>query len=72
MTSVERIIEYSTLKIENVNERKLKPPVDWPENGKIIFDNFSYSYDQNLPSVLKNITLTINPKDKIGIVGRTG
>lgn len=32
----------------------------------------SVKYRPNLPLVLKNITLTINPKEKIGVVGRTG
>ena len=49
-----------------------KPEKDWPNKGQIEFRNVSLSYDKNLPNVLKNLTLKINPAEKIGIVGRTG
>ena len=29
-------------------------------------------YRENLPYVIKNISFTINDKEKVGIVGRTG
>jgi ABC-type multidrug transport system fused ATPase/permease subunit len=70
MTSVERIVEYCNVECENVKEKKIEPPANWPYEGKIVFDNVSYSYGDNLPKVLKNVSLTINGKEKIGIVGR--
>jgi ABC-type multidrug transport system fused ATPase/permease subunit len=72
MTSVERVIEYSTIEGENLKSGRIKTGNDWPYDGKIVFDNVSYSYDDNLPSVLNNITVTVNAREKIGIVGRTG
>jgi len=72
MTSVERIVEYSTLETEKLNEGTNKAPKDWPSKGEIVFENVSFSYDNNLPDVLKNITIKINSNEKIGIVGRTG
>jgi ATP-binding cassette, subfamily C (CFTR/MRP), member 4 len=65
-------MEYSSLKGEDHEESKTKPGKEWPSNGKIEFKNVSFSYDESLPTVLKNVSLTINPKEKIGIVGRTG
>jgi ABC-type multidrug transport system fused ATPase/permease subunit len=72
MTSVERIKEYSEIDSENLNQGNVKPPSDWPKNGRIIFNNVSFRYDKNLPNVLNDLTLNVNPGEKIGIVGRTG
>ena len=71
------IIENSLLKnhinnIDDNNNEKIKPPKEWPTKGEIIFDNVSFSYDENLPDVLKELSFKINPGEKIGIVGRTG
>lgn len=72
MTSIERIVEYTNIKREPLHEGKRTPPENWPDKGEVIFKNVSLSYDKNLPNVLKNISLRINPAEKIGIVGRTG
>lgn len=72
MTSIERIVEYTNIESEPLNKGRRNPPADWPNKGEIVFKNVSLSYDKNLPNVLKNISLTIHPAEKIGIVGRTG
>ncbi len=56
---------------ENVNGL-LVPFNSWPEQGQVVFDNVSFAYDDHLPKVLKNVSFTINPREKVGIVGRTG
>ncbi|KAJ1780706.1 Multidrug resistance-associated protein 1, partial [Coemansia sp. RSA 2399] len=48
------------------------PPSDWPSAGKVEFRNFSMKYRSDLEYALKDINLTINPGEKVGIVGRTG
>ncbi|KAJ2662229.1 ABC transporter C member 13 [Coemansia sp. RSA 1200] len=48
-----------------------QPPASWPSSGKIEFRNFSMKYHEDLEYALKNISLTISPGDKVGIVGRT-
>lgn len=48
------------------------PPADWPQEGEIAFENAEMRYRENLPLVLKKVSFTIKPKEKIGIVGRTG
>jgi ATP-binding cassette subfamily C (CFTR/MRP) protein 4 len=58
--------------IKNDKSDKIKPPKEWPTKGEIVFDNVSFSYDENLPDVLKELSFKINPGEKIGIVGRTG
>nr|CAD7259451.1 unnamed protein product [Timema shepardi] len=49
-----------------------KPSKDWPTRGRIVFSNISLRYSKSDPPVLKNLNFTINPCEKIGIVGRTG
>uniref|UniRef100_F7F2X7 ATP-binding cassette sub-family C member 5 n=1 Tax=Ornithorhynchus anatinus TaxID=9258 RepID=F7F2X7_ORNAN len=73
-TSVERISHYiKTLTLEAPARIKDKtPPPDWPQEGEVIFENAEMRYRENLPLVLKKVSFTIKPKEKIGIVGRTG
>ena len=40
--------------------------------GSIKFENYSLKYRSDTELVLKQINFTIDPKEKIGIVGRTG
>lgn len=72
MTSIERIQEYIELKVEPLERGFKRPPANWPLTGEIIFDNVSFSYDKNLPNVLKNLSFKIKSGEKIGIIGRTG
>uniref|UniRef100_A0A8B9CTD7 Multidrug resistance-associated protein 1 n=1 Tax=Anser brachyrhynchus TaxID=132585 RepID=A0A8B9CTD7_9AVES len=44
----------------------------WPEEGKVEFRGYGLRYREDLDLVLKNINVTINGGEKIGIVGRTG
>ncbi|XP_077511568.1 ATP-binding cassette sub-family C member 3-like isoform X2 [Amblyomma americanum] len=45
----------------------------WPSGGNIVFENFTASYNSGLLSpVLKNVSFVITPREKVGIVGRTG
>lgn len=71
--SVERIYEYCRLPSEApaVIESS-RPEKSWPSNGNIVFKNYSTKYRPDLDPVLKNINLNIKPKEKIGVVGRTG
>ena len=46
--------------------------INWPQEGKIEFINFSARYRPDTDIVLKKINFEILPKQKIGIAGRTG
>ena len=73
MTSVERILEYTTIESEE-GRGDTKQPVreKWPDNGSIAFKNVSLRYSDVQPYVLKSLNFVINSKEKVGIVGRTG
>ncbi|GFT24066.1 ATP-binding cassette sub-family C member 8 [Trichonephila clavipes] len=73
MSAVERVRNYSKLSIEDGPAKDLSDLSDeWPEYGAISFQNVTMKYDSNSDPVLKNITLTIKPGEKVGICGRTG
>ena len=57
------------LKLYPSNDGKISTFIS---QGKINFTNYSVKYRPNTPLVLKNLNLEINPKEKIGVVGRTG
>ncbi|XP_078288563.1 ATP-binding cassette sub-family C member 4 isoform X2 [Panthera onca] len=72
MISVERVIEYTDLEKEAPWEYQNHPPPTWPQEGMIVFDNVNFTYSLDGPLVLKHMTALIKPREKVGIVGRTG
>lgn len=72
MTSVERILEYTKVESEPNREPAKLPSPDWPQLGRVEFRNVSLRYNPSEPYVLKNLNFTVQPREKIGIVGRTG
>eukprot|EP00041_Stephanoeca_diplocostata_P041742 m.8681 g.8681 ORF g.8681 m.8681 type:complete len:1381 (+) comp6678_c0_seq2:190-4332(+) len=70
MISVERLMEYARLPWENDMGKTV--PENWPSQGAVEFKNFSMSYTSGGHEVLHDISIAIHPKEKIGIVGRTG
>ncbi|KAA8579516.1 hypothetical protein FQN60_006609 [Etheostoma spectabile] len=72
MTSVERVVEYTELESEAPWETQKRPPPDWPSKGLVTFDQVSFSYSSDGPLVLQSLKAMFRPKEKIGIVGRTG
>ncbi|GBP17240.1 Probable multidrug resistance-associated protein lethal(2)03659 [Eumeta japonica] len=74
MTSVERVLEYTNLEPEPAMEtaEEFKPKGVWPSEGRIEFVNFNLRYKPTGDCILRNLKFTIEPKQKVGIVGRTG
>lgn len=73
LNSVERMKEYDSLPREAepiIPENR--PPQGWPFEGSIKFSNYCMRYRPGAELVLKNINAFIKPREKIGIVGRTG
>ena len=72
MTSVERVMAYSGLDAEPGYKIKTLPPINWPHDGHVSFQNVAMRYYPGGPQVLKNLSFEILGKTRIGIVGRTG
>lgn len=72
MTGVERILEYRDLEPEPEPEKPRAIEADWPANGGIEFQDVIYRYFADAQPVLCGLSFVIKPKEKIGIVGRTG
>jgi hypothetical protein len=66
MTSVERVIEYVDLTAEepSLDSHLLTLPVQWPI-GRITFDNLSFRYSSTSPWVLNDLSLSIEPNEKV-------
>mgnify|MGYP002718878327 CR=1 FL=1 len=71
--SAERVLYYTHLELE-------APPLlpsdpgsgEWPTEGKVEFKSVELKYRSDLPLVLKGITFSVQPGEKVGIIGRTG
>ncbi|XP_059310593.1 ABC transporter C family member 4-like, partial [Lycium ferocissimum] len=73
MVSVERIKQFIRIPSEaSWRIVNCLPSSDWPYRGDIEIKNLKVRYRSNTPLVLKGISLRINGREKIGIVGRTG
>ena len=65
-------IYNETLTIKEKNDEILFKKENIEFNNKIYLDNISFKFPQNNNYVLKNISLIINAKDKICLIGRSG
>lgn len=73
MNSMERVKEYLDVEQEApAIIEDSRPEKDWPSKGQVEFDAYSTRYRASLEPVLRKISLKILPKEKVGIVGRTG
>ena len=72
MTSVERVMAYTSLDTEPGYKITTHPPINWPHDGHVSFKSVALRYYPGGPQVLKNLSFEIPGKKKVGIVGRTG
>ncbi|XP_078359418.1 ATP-binding cassette sub-family C member 4-like [Oculina patagonica] len=72
MTSVERVVTYTSLDTEPGYTITAPQMKNWPRDGHIRFKNVVLRYYSGGPQVLKNLSFEIQGKERIGIVGRTG
>uniref|UniRef100_A0A4W2EHX9 Uncharacterized protein n=1 Tax=Bos indicus x Bos taurus TaxID=30522 RepID=A0A4W2EHX9_BOBOX len=72
MISVERGTKYTDLEKEAPWKLEYCPLPSWPHEGKIDFYYINFRYSLDGPLVLKNLRVLTAPREKLGIVGRTG
>ena len=74
MVGAERIMHYANT-LEQEAPHKVtgtQPPASWPADGAIKFDNVRMRYREELPDVLKGLSIDVKANEKVGVVGRTG
>jgi len=72
IVSVERIDEYEQTVQEAPFELPAVQPAKWPTEGAITFTNVKLRYREGLPLVLRGLSFSIRPRERIGVCGRTG
>uniref|UniRef100_A0AAQ5Y5P3 ABC-type glutathione-S-conjugate transporter n=1 Tax=Amphiprion ocellaris TaxID=80972 RepID=A0AAQ5Y5P3_AMPOC len=74
IVSVERVKEYenTTKEVAPISMEGCSLPAAWPSTGTLQFENFGLRYRKGLDWALKDISLSIQDREKVGIVGRTG
>ncbi|KAI8243023.1 ABC transporter atnG [Colletotrichum sp. SAR 10_96] len=70
ITRLKYFIEHTPR--EDRDCEKDMPPPSWPENGKIEIGNVTAAYSDETDPVVRDVTLTIQPGQKVGICGRSG
>jgi ABC-type multidrug transport system fused ATPase/permease subunit len=73
MNAIERVHEYLDIDEEPpAYIEGTEPRSSWPEEGSIEVKDLVMQYAPENPPVLRNVSFKVNPREKIGIVGRTG
>jgi ABC-type multidrug transport system fused ATPase/permease subunit len=57
---------------EDLPQEKRDVPPQWPSKGEVEIKDLVVGYKPDLPPAISNVSLTIRPGQKIGLVGRTG
>ncbi len=70
MDAAEAMMRYAALEIEDQGGDNV--PEDWPSKGTVEVKGLGAKYSANLPPVLKDMSFTVGPGQRLGIIGRTG
>jgi len=72
MTSVERLFAYTEIDSEPGYNTETLPPEEWPTAGTLTLHDLSLAYLEGAPTTLNSINVSVDAKEKVGVVGRTG
>ena len=80
LTALERLLDLNQIEQEEKLNGSADPlaavpaekHTDWPLQGKIEFHNVNLKYREHLALALHGLTFTIEPGERVGIVGRSG
>jgi len=65
-----RVLDLAAIPTES--EKGAVPTETWPSCGAISVSNVSARYNADLPAAIDDVSFTVKPGQRIGIVGRTG
>ncbi|CAH2259124.1 jg9979 [Pararge aegeria aegeria] len=71
LAAVQRLLTDTNIPQEDYRD-DCPIPAEWQRNGKIEFQDVSIKHRPGLAPVLKNITFTVKPGQKVAICGRSG
>ncbi|KAF9946658.1 Canalicular multispecific organic anion transporter 1, partial [Modicella reniformis] len=72
LVAIERVQEYTDKNTEAPEITDKVVPEYWPNQGRVVFKDYSTRYREGLDLVIKHVSFEVQPGEKIGIVGRTG
>ncbi|XP_023246264.1 multidrug resistance-associated protein 4 isoform X2 [Copidosoma floridanum] len=76
MANVERMFQFTELEREGQPNGAYRSKIEkaWPTRGELVFENVSlrHSDRKGEEPVLRNLNFKIEPRMKVGVVGRTG
>lgn len=72
MGTIFRIRSFGKVPTEHLSHETQNPPLTWPSEGSITFQNATMAYAPTASPILRNITLSIPAGSKLGVCGRTG
>ena len=67
-----KLVDGSKKSIEKLKRNQLKNTETVVTEGRITFSNMSCKYATSQQPVLNKLSFEVNPKEKIGVIGRTG
>ena len=70
--NVERIKHYDELESEAAKTVPADAPPSWPSKGQVTFSQVCLRYQPDLPMILQQVSFSVNPGEKVGVIGRTG
>lgn len=70
--AVTRIRSFEKAPTEELPREERSPPLTWPSEGHVVFQDASMAYEPASSPILRHITLNIPSGSKLGICGRTG
>lgn len=71
LQKVQKIFDFENLVQEDYEEHT-QVEESWPQQGKVEFKQMTVRYRPNTERVFENVSFTVEPKMKVGVVGRTG
>ncbi|RKP07534.1 P-loop containing nucleoside triphosphate hydrolase protein [Thamnocephalis sphaerospora] len=73
MNGVERVMEYiNTPREPPAIIEHCRPDTSWPHQGAIQVEDLSVRYATDQAPVISNLTFSVRPGERVGLVGRTG
>ncbi|KAG9323042.1 hypothetical protein KVV02_001697 [Mortierella alpina] len=64
LVSVERVDEYSQKPTEAPSVTDARLPPNWPDQGRVVFKNYSARYREGLDLVVKDVSFTVKPSER--------